>query len=328
MGHGRWDDNAYAAAKTFRAAKGIADFGYTAATKGKPSSSWKAAPSMDPLNVAARECRDSPDHADSTPIAVLFDVTGSMGSVPKIMQGKLGKLHGLLQRKGYLADPQLMFGGIGDADSDRVPLQVGQFESDNRMDDQLRDIFLEGNGGGQKSESYELAAYFVARHVVTDAWQKRGRKGYLFLIGDELNKPRLEARHIRRIIGDDIAQDIDPVSVYRELARKWNVYFILPNQSSYYNDDAIGEHWRQILGQNFLKLDDPGAVCELIAATIGVEERVVDLDQALVDLAEIGSVAESRAVGKALVSVGANARSLTKSAAPLGIDGPDDVALS
>ena len=325
MGHGKWDDNAYAAAKTFRAAKGIADFGYTAATKGKPSSSWKAAPSLDPLGVVARECRDSADHADSTPIAVLFDVTGSMGAVPKIMQGKLGKLHGLLQRKGYLADPQLMFGGIGDADSDRVPLQVGQFESDNRMDEQLRDIFLEGGGGGQKSESYELAAYFVARHVVTDAWQKRGRKGYLFLIGDALNKPRLEARHIRRVIGDDVAQDIDPASVYRELARKWHVYFILPNQSSYYHDEDIAEHWRGILGQNFLKLDDPGAVCELIAATIGVEERVVDVDQALVDLAEIGSVSESRAVGKALVSVGA--KSPARSATPLGIDGPDDVVL-
>jgi hypothetical protein len=55
---------------------------------------------------------------------------------------------------------------------------------------------------------------------------------------------------------------------------------------------------------------------------------VVDLDQALVDLAEIGSVSESESVGKALVQVGAGARSLTKSAAPLGIDGPDDVALS
>jgi hypothetical protein len=326
MGHGKWDDNAYAAAKTFRAAKGIADFGYTASVRSQPSASWKAAPALDPLNVAFRECRDSPDHADSTPIAVLFDVTGSMGAVPRIMQGKLGKLHGLLQRKGYLADPQLMFGGIGDADSDRVPLQVGQFESDNRMDEQLRDIFLEGNGGGQKSESYELAAYFVARHVVTDAWQKRGRKGYLFIIGDELNKPRLEARHIRRVIGDEVAQDIDPVSVYRELAKKWHVYFILPDQSSYFHDDSIGEHWRAILGQNFLKLDDPGAVCELIAATIGVEESVVDLDQALVDLAEIGSVAESRAVGKALATVGP--RSVTASAAPLGIDGPDDVALS
>ncbi|MFC6092356.1 hypothetical protein [Saccharothrix lopnurensis] len=325
MGHGKWDDNAYAAAKTFRAAKGIDDFGYTAAMRGKPRSEWRADPSLDPRD-AVRECRDSADHADSTPIAVLFDVTGSMGRVPKVMQTKLGKLHGLIQRKGYLTDPQLMFGGIGDADSDRVPLQVGQFESDNRMDEQLRTILLEGGGGGQKSESYELAAYFMARHVVTDAWQKRGRKGYLFLIGDELNKPRLEARHIRRVIGDDVHQDIDPVSVYRELERRWHVYYVLPDQSAYYNDPEIAEHWRGVLGQRFLKLDDPGAVCELIAATIGLEERVVDLDQAMVDLAEIGSAAESAAVGKALVGVGG--KTLTRSATPPALDGPDDVTLT
>lgn len=328
MGHGKWDDNTYAAAQTFRAAKGIDDFGYTAAMRGKPRKGWKADPSLDPKGVVARECVDSADHADSTPIAVLFDVTGSMGQVPKIMQRKLGKLHGLLQRKGYVADPQILFGGIGDADSDRVPLQIGQFESDNRMDEQLRTIFLEGGGGGQKSESYELAAYFMARHVVTDAWRKRGRKGYLFIIGDELNKPRLEAKHIRRVIGDDVRQDIDPASVYRELARKWNVYFVLPNQSAYFNDPQIGEHWQGLLGQSFLKLDDPGAVCELIAATIGMEERIVDLDQALVDLAEVGSEAESGSVGRALVQVGAGKRALAPSPTPPGLDGPSDVRLN
>ncbi|WP_199439742.1 hypothetical protein [Umezawaea beigongshangensis] len=328
MGHGKWDDDTYAAARTFRAARGIADFGYTSAMKAAPSTAWKADPSLDPLGVTARECLDSPDHADSTPIAVLFDVTGSMGQVPQIMQQKLGKLHGLLQRKGYVTDPQLMFGGIGDADSDRVPLQVGQFESDNRMDEQLRTIFLEGNGGGQKSESYELAAYFVARHVVTDAWRKRGRKGYLFIIGDELNKPRLEARHVRRIIGDDLPEDVDPASVYRELSRRWHVYFVLPRQSSYYDDPQIAEHWQEILGQNFLKLDDPGAVCELIATTIGLEERVVDLEQAMVDLAEVGSHAESGSVGRALVRVGAARGAVATLPALPGLDGPDDVTLN
>ena len=106
------------------------------------------------------------------------------------------QLHGLLQRGGYVSDAQIMFSGIGDAQSDRVRLQVGQFESDNRMDDQLRTMFLEGGGGGQKSESYELATYFVARHTATDAWDKRGRKGYLFLIGDEMNKRGLRAEYI------------------------------------------------------------------------------------------------------------------------------------
>ncbi|MEV0762599.1 hypothetical protein [Nocardia sp. NPDC050435] len=300
MGYGHWDDTAYSAAKTYRASRGLDDFGYTAEMRGKPYDTWQAHPALDPLGVGVRECRDSAEHGNSLPIAVLFDVTGSMGQVPIIMQRKLGKLHGLLQRKGYADDPQILFGAVGDADCDRVPLQVGQFESDNRMDEQLRNILLEGGGGGQKSESYELAAYFMATHTATDAWDKRRKRGYLFLIGDELNKRKLASRHIRAVIGDHVRKDISVESIYRQLAERWHVYYILPNQSSYYNDPEIAEHWRELLGQNFLKLDDPAAVCELIALTVGLEEDRVDLDTGLADLADLGSAAEVAAVGKAI----------------------------
>ncbi|MFI5538185.1 hypothetical protein ACIA5H_17510 [Nocardia sp. NPDC051900] len=312
MGYGHWDDSAYRAAKTFRAARGIDDFGYTADMRAEPHSNWRVHPMLDPLGVTVRECRDSADHAHSLPIAVLFDVTGSMGRVPRIMQDKLGTLHGLLRRKGYADDPQILFGAIGDADTDRVPLQVGQFESDNRMDEQLRAVFLEGGGGGQKSESYELAAYFLATHIVTDAWEKRRKKGYLFLIGDELNKPRLASRHIRAIIGDSVRQDISVESVYRELAERWHVHYILPDQSSYFHDPEIAEHWRGLLGQNFLRLDDPAAVCELIALTLGLAEGRVDLAGGLADLREVGSVAEAASVGKALGADSGRPRALPR----------------
>jgi hypothetical protein len=301
MGHGYWDDDAYRAARTYRASSGLDDFGYTADLRRKGQSAWRAHPNLDPRD-AFRESRDSADHATSLPIAVLFDVTGSMGVVPRIMQTKLTRLHGLLRSKGYAEDPQILFGAIGDADSDWVPLQIGQFESDNRMDEQLRLIFLEGNGGGQKSESYELAAYFMARHTATDAWEKRGRKGYLFMIGDELNKTRLASRHIRKIIGDNVHEDIRVESVYRELSQRWHVFYILPNQSSYYRDPQIAAHWRQLLGQRFLRLADPGAVCELIALTVGLGEDRVDISAGLADLRDIGSHVEAAAVGKALAA--------------------------
>ncbi|MFI6998441.1 hypothetical protein [Nocardia sp. NPDC050175] len=310
MGYGNWDDTAYRAAKTFRASRGLDDFGYTAEMRSVPYLDWQAHPTLDPLGVTVRECRDSADHGNSLPIAVLFDVTGSMGRVPRIMQSKLGKLHGLLQRKGYADDPQILFGAIGDADTDRVPLQVGQFESDNRMDEQLRAILLEGGGGGQKSESYELAGYFMATHIVTDAWEKRGKKGYLFLIGDELNKSKLASRHIRSVIGDSVRRDVSVESIYRELAERWHIYYILPNQSSYYDDPEIADHWRGLLGQSFLKLDDPAAVCELIALTIGLEEGRVDVDAGLADLRDVGSAAEAAAVGKALGAKGPRMRAL------------------
>src|SRR6185369_14338805 len=113
-------------------------------------------------------------------------VTGSKGSVPRSLQAKLPQLLGLLLRKAYVRHPQILFGAIGDATCDRAPLQVGQFESDNRLDDDLSRILLEGGGGGQQTESYELAMYFMARHTTIDCFDKRGKRGYLFIIGDEM----------------------------------------------------------------------------------------------------------------------------------------------
>jgi adenylosuccinate synthase len=113
---------------------------------------------------------------------VLVDVTGSMGGVPRALQKKLPKLLGLLKDSGYVRDPQIMFGAIGDATCDRAPLQVGQFESDNRMDADLERILLEGGGGGQKTKSYEVAMYFMARHTAADCFENRGKRGYLFML--------------------------------------------------------------------------------------------------------------------------------------------------
>ncbi len=213
MGYGHWDDDTYTAARTYRRANGLDDFGYTADLRHLPSRAWKVHPTLDPRD-AFRESRDSEDHAE---------LAADRGAVRRHrVDGPRAARHAEQARqaartagdKGYADDPQILFGGIGDADSDRVPLQIGQFESDNRMDEQLRTIFLEGNGGGQKSESYELAAYFMARHIVTDAWEKRQKKGYLFIIGDELNKPRLSRRHVREVIGDDLPQDVSVPSIY------------------------------------------------------------------------------------------------------------------
>src|SRR6185369_17017284 len=67
---------------------------------------------MNPLGVAVRESRDSDTHPTSHAVAVLFDVTGSMQKVPRILQENLPKLMDLLIDKGYLDHPQIMVGGI------------------------------------------------------------------------------------------------------------------------------------------------------------------------------------------------------------------------
>ena len=317
MGSGRWSTNVYDAAARMRRATGTSAFAYS------DSGARKVHPALNPFGVGVRESRDSDEHPQSLAIAVLFDVTGSMQRVPRVLQQKLPGLLGLILRKGYVRDPHIMFGAIGDATCDRAPLQVGQFESDNRMDDDLGRILLEGGGGGQMTESYELAMYFMARHTSIDCFEKRGRKGYLFLIGDEMPYAKVKRTEVSRVIGDELTEDISTEVILRELQRRYHVYYILPAGSSYVgNEDVLGR-WRSLLGQNLIELDNLDAVCETIAITVGLGEDAIALDDGLDDLHDVGSTAGA-SVGRALARIGSGRGPVVVGPTLVGPDRPDD----
>jgi hypothetical protein len=311
MGSGIWSTSVYDAAKKLRG--GASAFGYS------DSGARTVHPDLDPLGITMRESRDSDEHPTSLAITVLFDVTGSMGGVPRILQTKLPQLLGLLMRKGYVRDPQIMFGAIGDATCDSAPLQVGQFESDNRMDGDLERIVLEGGGGGQKRESYELALYFMARHTATDCFEVRGKRGYLFIIGDEMAYDRVKPREVSAVIGDTLAEPVPLLAIAAEVTRCWDTYYILPEGASYVGDDEVLSFWRKLLGQNVIELADLDAVSETIALTIGLGEDTVDLDTGLADLADVGSDA-APVVSKALAAISDRGSLVTGDAPDAGGD--------
>jgi hypothetical protein len=296
MGSGHWSADVYETAARLR--NGKSAFAYS------DSGARTVHPGLDPFDVGKRESRDSAEHPDSLAIAVLFDVTGSMGAVPRKLQQKLPRLHGLLQSKSYTSDPQVMFGAIGDATCDRAPLQIGQFESDNRMDGDLERILIEGGGGGQKTESYELAMYFMARHTSADCWERRNKRGYLFLIGDEMPYPAVKPREVSAWIGDELPQPVPVRNLIAQLTRRWDTYYLLPEGAAHAGDGQVLASWRALLGQNVIELLDLDAVCETIALTVGLGEEAIDLDEGLADLADVGSTA-GPTVGRALAGIGA-----------------------
>ncbi|MGW2199743.1 hypothetical protein ACWCSH_46370 [Streptosporangium sp. NPDC001682] len=170
------------------------------------------------------------------------------------------------------------------------------------MDEQLGKVLLESGGGGQMSESYELAMYFMARHTSIDCFEKRGRRGYLFIIGDELPYPQVKRREVEGVIGDRLQRDIPTREIVAELTRVYDVYYILPAGTSHARDGRVLAAWRELLGQNVLELDDLDAVCETIALTVGLGEDAIDLREGLDDLDELGSTAGA-AVGRALAKL-------------------------
>jgi len=252
-------------------------------------------PLLDPakLKGGRREARDSVAHPTSRAVAVLFDVTGSMHTVPRILQQNLCTLFDRLVNEKYLVDPAILMGGIGDATCDIAPLQVGQFESGNEVEDDLSRLYLEGGGGGQKTESYELALYFLARKTALDCFEKRGQKGYAFLIGDELPYGRVKRREVEHLFGDTLQADIPIEKIVAEVQKKYELFYILPNLTSYYNDREIIGTWQRLLGQNVLLLPDPTMISEAIAATIGLAEGTATMADIAADLDDSGGPTKS-----------------------------------
>jgi len=292
MGGGSYSDRIYSARMATHKSAGTDPFSHTASVA---SGATAAATheSLDPkkpnsFGKIIRESFDNDEHPESRAIAVLFDVTGSMRDVPRIFLDNMPKLMAGLLKKGYVKDPQILFGAIGDATCDDAPLQLGQFESSNVMDSCLTNIYLEGNGGGQNTESYELAMYYMARNTDMHCFTKRNQKGYLFLSGDEKPYSHVKKAEVERIIGQKIQENIPTEEILNELRQKFEVFWIMPKGASNFTNTDIIDHLKALFGQNYLSLPNPADICELIISTIGLMEGY-SIKDISIDLRDIGS---------------------------------------
>lgn len=171
-----------------------------------------------------RECMN--DQA----IVVAMDVTRSRGDDAKVVYRELPTLIGWLELQGYLPGAAISFAAIGDALADQAPVQISQWERDNRLDEALSKCWLEEGGGGTGEESYELIAYYYARHTRLKI-QQTGKNGYFFFIGDEQFYPQVSREQVAQCLGHTLPADIPSGQIFRELQEKFQVFFIFPKKS-------------------------------------------------------------------------------------------------
>lgn len=246
---------------------------YTArATRSREEIFTESAPKeILPTNFEVRECRDSADHPNTLPIIVGLDVTGSMGSkAERLARQKLQKMLDVLHQHEVI-DPVICIMGLGDAYIDRVPIQVGQFESEGTLVDKwLTSLELEGGGGGQIYESYSLAWYTAAHKTSCDAFAK-GRKGFLITIGDEATWG-ITAAQIKKYFGESQATDLTAEELLQEVSRNWNVFHIHLDDCYYRSNEPRGQeviaHWRKLLGERLYVLSNSDDAAEMIASIV------------------------------------------------------------
>lgn len=257
---------------------------------------------LDPSNLknGIRESRDI-DGKNSHAVAVCLDVTGSMQYVPKLVLDKIPALLGAIIKNGALEHPQLNFSAVGDARFDRVPYQVGQFEYGNAIDDDLSKFILEGGGGGNNTESYDLFLYFLARCTSTDCFEKRGQKGYAFLIQDEPPPSSLNATHLKDVFGHTIQADIPFSDLISEASQKWEIFILRPQSLSMGSNAGITKQWEKLFPGRVYPIQSEDGICEMIAMLIAAEEGV-DLDSVVSSISSDGGSAALALAAKDVVT--------------------------
>ena len=258
MGSGSWTSSSWDHYTSSR--------GYTASsTASTLYKSTHIKDQFDPKGVTFRESCDSAEHPNSTPIILGLDVTGSMSSVLETVSKRLGDTITEILERNPVSDPQVMFAAFGDAECDCSPLQVTQFESDIRIAEQLNDIYFERGGGGNGGESYALPWYFAARHTKIDSYDKHGKKGFIFTIGDECCLPTLTKSQLKEFIGDDVERDISAEEILTEVSRKYEVYHLIVDPVPYQNPQS---KWKQLLGANCVNVEDVEKIPEVIVSIL------------------------------------------------------------
>lgn len=299
MGSGRFDHDTYLRDTTTRASAGKPDFEYNHhATADTP-----VHPNLDPARIrnkpfAKLESRDSAEHPNSNAVFVCFDVTGSNYERAVEAQKKLPNLMGLLTR--YLPDPQVLIAANDDFHYvGKKSVQISDFESDNRVDEHIRNILLLKQGGGNDGESYDLILYAAAYKTILDCMEKRNRKGYFFMYADEPIFTTTSKEHAREVFGDDLPQSVSIENTIAELKRLYHPFVLWPHKGF---GHARDQYVRLFGDECVVTLQQPRLICEMIGSLIGMTEgQLRNEDDATNDMVATGTEAsEAAAISRAL----------------------------
>ena len=202
-----------------------------------------------------------------------------MGEWTKIIYDKMPMFYGQIMMQKYLEDPAISFCAIGDAKTDCAPLQVSEFGQGKEIDQLISKMWLEGNGGGNEHESYEMSGYFYSRHCsFTNA-----RTPFFFVTGDEGFWETTTSEMIKRVLDID-AKDVPGDQIWKDLMKVMNVFHIKKNYGSS-SESRINKQWCDALGEErVLHITNPKACIDVMLGAIALTSGARTLEEYVKDM--------------------------------------------
>jgi hypothetical protein len=150
-------------------------------------------------------------------------------------------------------------------------IQMSEFESDNKIDDSIRNLWLTSQGGSNHGESYDLLLYAAARKTVTDSLEKRGKRGYMFMYADEPIFDEVDRHQVKDVFDDGLQANIPIAEIVAEVMLKWDITVLFPSNSG--QTRARSQYVKLFGAQHVVDLSDPENFCDAVANIVSEKEK-------------------------------------------------------
>lgn len=288
MGGSSYDRDVYSSSSSSGWGRSSSNFGASSYSESRLSSS-RLHQSMMP-NGKILESKTK------TPIIIMLDVTGSNINFARVVYDKLPMFYGQIEQKKYLKDFDIAICAVGDAYTDKYPLQIGSFAKGIEIDSWIEKLVLEGEGGGQRKESYELAAYYLLKNTRFAP----GSRPIVFFIGDEMPYPTVNKDQANKFDIECFEGGIEPFTLLREKVHD-NVFMLLNKYCSRNFESDITSCWKKLLApEHVIKIHEEKSIVDLMLGIISMVSEARTLESYKVDMrgrgqtqARIDGVSES-----------------------------------
>lgn len=224
-----------------------------------------------------------------TPIVFAVDVTGSMGDWVKIIYDKFPMFYGQINLQEYAYDPTVSFCAVGDAECSNFPLQISEFASGIQIDSTITKLYLEGGGGGNLRESYELAGYFYLNNCKLENYEFP----FLFITGDEAFFNEVTQKNALKVLGENLSDNLNSREVFKELKDKFNIFHLRKKFENEAKEKGMNKQWCNTLGpERVLEVNCPKACIDVILGAIAITTGARTLEEYIKDMINRGQTKE------------------------------------
>jgi len=232
------------------------------------------------------------------PLIIMCDQTGSMGEWPAVIFSKLPYLcNEVGEYNGK--DAEIAFGAVGDARmGETYPLQARPFGQGQKLLQSLKELIMEGKGGSNDCESYELALLYCLMNVD----MPKAVHPVLILICDENIYDSITKAHAASY-GIEIEKAMKIEEICEGLKEMYGgVYILRKPYGGQQENGRIHARWAAMLGSDHvIDLDDPQRAVDVIFGILAKESGKIDYFRG--ELEERQDPSQVKTVYKALATV-------------------------